>query len=220
MDEHKRNILIIAATTAAIILLAGVNIAHILATSTPRTSEAEETTSTAAIGGTGTSAPKRKTAVEHQKPLEVCERLAPKAAAAYTSKGEDRDRLVKRYFTADAQGLNIPTDRIAEQPDVQASGGMNAGTVMNQAEKHQYGDARSRPAPRDRPGWSRIRRSSRPRAPAPRSCRTMPAAARRVPEIAHCSLPSSCGRTNPEREVSPSSRPAWIPSRYGKSPLI
>ena len=87
MDEHKRNILIIAATTAAIILLAGVNIAHILATSTPRTSEAEETTSTAAIGGTG-----------------------------------------KRYFTADAQGLNIPTDRIAEQPDVQASGGMNAGT--------------------------------------------------------------------------------------------
>lgn len=58
MDEHKRNILIIAATTAAIILLAGVNIAHILATSTPRTSEAEETTSTAAIGGTGTSAPK------------------------------------------------------------------------------------------------------------------------------------------------------------------
>ena len=77
MDEHKRNILIIAATTAAIILLAGVNIAHILATSTPRTSEAEETTSTAAIGGTGTSAPKRKTAVEHQKPLEVCERLAP-----------------------------------------------------------------------------------------------------------------------------------------------
>ena len=49
-------------------------------------------------------------------------------AAAYTSKGEDRDRLVKRYFTADAQGLNIPTDRIAEQPDVQASGGMNAGT--------------------------------------------------------------------------------------------
>ena len=39
-------------------------------------------------------------------------------------------------------------------------------------------------------------------------------------EIAHCSLPSSCGRTNPEREVSPSSRPAWIPSRYGKSPLV
>lgn len=100
MDEHKRNILIIAATTAAIILLAGVNIAHILATSTPRTSEAEETTSTAAIGGTGTSAPQE----------------------------EDRDRLVKRYFTADAQGLNIPTDRIAEQPSTTPSGGMNAGS--------------------------------------------------------------------------------------------
>ena len=37
MDEHKRNILIIAATTAAIILLAGANIAHILTTPTPRT---------------------------------------------------------------------------------------------------------------------------------------------------------------------------------------
>ena len=140
MDEHKRNILIIAATTAAIILLAGVNIAHILATSTPRTSEAEETTSTAAIGGRGDPAPKRKTAVEHQKPLEVCERLAPKAAAAYTSKGEDRDRLVKRYFTADAQGLNIPTDRIAEQPDVQASGGMNAGKTVYQDE-NEFGES-------------------------------------------------------------------------------
>ena len=115
MDEHKRNILIIAATTAAIILLAGVNIAHILATSTPRTSEAEEMTSTAAIGGTGTSAPKRKTAVEHQKPLEVCERLAPKAAAAYTSKGEDRDRQYRTgmFYTAtgSSSGTSRPTRR-------------------------------------------------------------------------------------------------------------
>ena len=96
MDEHKRNILIIAATTAAIILLAGVNIAHILATSTPRTSEAEETTSTAAIGGTGTSAPKRKTAVEHQKPLEVCERLAPQRAKTATGSSSGTSRPTRR----------------------------------------------------------------------------------------------------------------------------
>lgn len=128
MDEHKRNILIIAATTAAIILLAGANIAHILATPAPRTDEADGRTTTAVIGGTEDSAPKGKAAVEHQKPLEVCERLAPKAAAAYTSKSEDRDRLIKRYFSADAQGLNIPADRLAEQPSVTPSGGMNAGT--------------------------------------------------------------------------------------------
>ena len=60
--------------------------------------------------------------------MEVCEKLAPKAAAAYTSKAADRDRLIKRYFASDAQGLNIPIDRLADQPDVQASGGMNAGT--------------------------------------------------------------------------------------------
>lgn len=125
--EHRRNILIIAAATAAIILLAGANIAHILTTPAD-VGDAEIPTSTASDGGAKASAPKRKPVAEHQKPLEVCERLAPKAAAAYTSKGEDRDRLVKRYFTADAQGLTIPADRIAEQPDVQASGGMNAGT--------------------------------------------------------------------------------------------
>lgn len=128
MDAHKRNILIIAATTAAIILLAGANIAHILTTPTPRTDGTGERAATASIGGTEAPAPKRKTAVKHQKPLEVCERLAPKAAAAYTSKGADRDRLVKRYFTTDAQGLNIPADRIAEQPSTTPSGGMNAGT--------------------------------------------------------------------------------------------
>ena len=85
MDEHKRNILIIAATTAAIILLAGANIAHILTTPTPRTDGTGERAATASIGGTEAPAPKRKTAVKHQKPLEVCERLAPKAAAAYPS---------------------------------------------------------------------------------------------------------------------------------------
>lgn len=125
MDEHKRNILIIAATTAAIILLAGANIAHILTTPTPRTD---------GTGGHGLHRrhggprPQEKDSRETQKPLEVCERLAPAAAAAYTSKGADRDRLVKRYFTTDAQGLNIPADRIAEQPSTTPSGGMNAGT--------------------------------------------------------------------------------------------
>lgn len=122
--EHRRNILIIAATTAAIILLAGANIAHIL-TTPDDAGDAKATTSTASDGGTTATAPKK--AVEHQKPLEVCERLAPKAAAAYTSKGSDRDELIKRYFAADAQGLNIPADRIADQPSTEPSGGMLTG---------------------------------------------------------------------------------------------
>ena len=131
MDERKRrkrNILIIAATTAAIILLAGVvlmvvaNIAFILVH--PGTEDQDKAAASDVKAETSTSTP----AVRHQKPLEVCEKLAPKAAAAYTSKAADRDRLIKRYFASDAQGLNIPIDRIADQPDVQASGGMNAGT--------------------------------------------------------------------------------------------
>ena len=125
MDDHKRNILIIAATTAAIVLLAGANIAHILATHADA-GGAETTTSTSTAAGTEPTAPKG-TATEHQKPLEVCEKLAPKATAAYTSKGADREKLIKRYFTADAQGLTITADRIADQPDVQASGGMLTG---------------------------------------------------------------------------------------------
>lgn len=37
-------------------------------------------------------------------------------------------RSLATVCRTDAQGLNIPIDRIAGQPDVQASGGMNAGT--------------------------------------------------------------------------------------------
>lgn len=74
----------------------------------------------------------------------------------------------------DPESLNLSLNSEKRTPNSEKN------PVMNQAEKHQYGDARNRPAPRDHPGWSRIRRSSRPRAPAPRSCRTMPAAARRV----------------------------------------
>ncbi len=125
MDERKRrkrNILIIAATTAAVVLMVVANIAFILVH--PGTEDQDKAAASDVKAETSTSTP----AVRHQKPLEVCEKLAPKAAAAYTSKAADRDRLIKRYFASDAQGLNIPTDRIAEQPDVQASGGMNAGT--------------------------------------------------------------------------------------------
>ena len=122
MDEHKRNILIIAATTAAVVFMVVANIAFILMH--PGTEDQDKAAASDVKAETSTSTP----AVRHQKPLEVCEKLAPKAAAAYTSKAADRDRLIKRYFASDAQGLNIPTDRIAEQPDVQASGGMNAGT--------------------------------------------------------------------------------------------
>lgn len=74
----------------------------------------------------------------------------------------------------DPESLNLSLNSEKRTPNSEKN------PVMNQAEKHQYGDARNRPAPRNHPGWSRIRRSSRPRAPAPRSCRTMPAAARRV----------------------------------------
>ena len=122
MDERKRNILIIAATTAAVVLMVVANIAFILMR--PGTEDQDKAAASDVKAETSTSTP----AVRHQKPLEVCEKLAPKAAAAYTSKATDRDRLIKRYFASDAQGLDIPIDRIADQPDVQASGGMNVGT--------------------------------------------------------------------------------------------
>ena len=122
MDERKRNILIIAATTAAVVFMVVANIAFILMR--PGTEDQDKAAASDVKAETSTSTP----AVRHQKPLEVCEKLAPKAAAAYTSKAADRDRLIKRYFASGAQGLNIPIDRIADQPDVQASGGMNAGT--------------------------------------------------------------------------------------------
>ena len=123
MDERKRNILIIAATTAAVVLMVVANIAFILMHPSG-TDNRNKLAASDVKAETSTSTP----AARHQKPLEVCEKLAPKAAATYTSKAADRDRLIKRYFASDAQGLNIPIDRIADQPDVQASGGMNAGT--------------------------------------------------------------------------------------------
>ncbi|MFQ6190301.1 hypothetical protein ACLMJB_09020 [Bifidobacterium adolescentis] len=122
MDERKRSILIIVATTAAVVFMVVANIAFILIH--PGTEDQDKAAASDVKAETSTFTP----AVRHQKPLEVCEKLAPKAAAAYTSKAADRDRLIKRYFASDAQGLNIPIDRIADQPDVQASGGMNAGT--------------------------------------------------------------------------------------------
>lgn len=124
-DGHRRNILIIAATIVAIILLVGANIALILAR--PDTTEDHASPTRTGEPGTSASTPATKPA-RHQKPLEVCEKLAPKATAAYVGKDGDRDRLIRRYFVSDAQGLNIPASRIADQPDVQASGGMNAGT--------------------------------------------------------------------------------------------
>ena len=123
MDERKRNILIIAATTAAVVLMVVANIAFILM-HPAGTEDQDKAAASDVKAETSTSTP----AVRHQKPLEVCEKLAPKAAAAYTSKDADRGRLIKRYFASDAQGLDIPIDRIADQPDVQASGGMNVGT--------------------------------------------------------------------------------------------
>lgn len=116
--EHRRNILIIMATILAVLLLAGANIAVLVARPADGGDDTAARRMEASIPSSG---------VEHQDPLEVCERLAPEATAAYTGKGADRDRLIARYFTSDAQGLNVPADRIAEQPDVPASGGLNVG---------------------------------------------------------------------------------------------
>ena len=111
MDERKRNILIIAATTAAVVLMVVANIAFILMY--PAGTEDQDKAAASDVKAeTSTSTP----AVRHQKPLVVCEKLAPKAAAAYPSKDADRGRLIKRYFASDAQGLDIPIDRIADQP--------------------------------------------------------------------------------------------------------
>ena len=101
MDERKRNILIIAATTAAVVLMVVANIAFILMHPSG-TENRNKLAASDVKAETSTSTP----AARHQKPLEVCEKLAPKAAATYTSKAADRDRLIKRYFASDAQGLN------------------------------------------------------------------------------------------------------------------
>lgn len=123
LDDHKRNILVITAAITAVILLVGANIAFIL-TESGATGSGEAPGSGSVVVETS-PAP----AAERLDPSEVCATLAPKAVAAYTSKDPGRDRLIKRYFTPDAQGLNIPADRIAVQPDVRASGGMNAGSA-------------------------------------------------------------------------------------------
>ena len=109
MDERKRNILIIAATTAAVVLMVVANIAFILMHPSG-TENRNKLAASDVKAETSTSTP----AARRQKPLEVCEKLAPKAAATYTSKAADRDRLIKRYFASDAQGLNIPIAGLAK----------------------------------------------------------------------------------------------------------
>ena len=79
MDERKRNILIVTATTAAVVLMVVANIAFILMH--PAGTENRSRLAASDVKAeTSTSTP----AVRHQRPLEVCEKLAPRAAAAYT----------------------------------------------------------------------------------------------------------------------------------------
>lgn len=125
-DEHRRNILIITATITAIILLVAANIAHILMTPDDQPDDSTGMPSIPAPTPAA-SASESSAAPSHQKPLEVCEQLAPKATIAYTTKNTDRDTLLKQYFTDDAQGLNIPASRIQPQPDVTPAGGMQTG---------------------------------------------------------------------------------------------
>ena len=76
MDERKRNTLIVAATTTAVVLMVVANIAFILMH--PAGTENRSRLAASDVKAeTSTSTP----AMRHQRPLEVCEKLAPKAAA-------------------------------------------------------------------------------------------------------------------------------------------
>ena len=121
MDEHRHDRLTVTAMIIAIILLVAVNLTFILMKPAGTGMERSVTEP----GGGKTLA--TTAAAAHPDAREVCETLAPKAVKAYTGHKKGRARLLKIYFTDDAQGLNIPADRIAAQPDVQYVGALNTG---------------------------------------------------------------------------------------------
>lgn len=61
-------------------------------------------------------------------PLDLCARTAPRAVRAYVTDSLDRKRLLRRYFTPRAGGLNIPVSDIAPQPAAEFAGFLNEGT--------------------------------------------------------------------------------------------
>lgn len=61
-------------------------------------------------------------------PLDLCAKTAPKAVRAYVTDSPDRKRLLRRYFTPRAGGLNIPVSDIAPQPAAEFAGFLNEGT--------------------------------------------------------------------------------------------
>ena len=47
---------------------------------------------------------------------DLCTTTAPRALAAYATAANQRDELLSRYFTPNANGLSVPVERIAAQP--------------------------------------------------------------------------------------------------------
>lgn len=99
---HRHDRLTVTAMIIAIILLVAVNLTFILMKPAGTGMERSVTEP----GGGKTLA--TTAAAAHPDAREVCETLAPKAVKAYTSHGQGRARLLRIYFTDDAQGLNIP----------------------------------------------------------------------------------------------------------------
>ncbi|WP_270552860.1 hypothetical protein [Bifidobacterium pseudocatenulatum] len=113
--DRKRILLTVLAFAAAIGLFLAANFTVGRLTAGVRDDGTVQTTGDDAnhAAETGESG---KTAV-HATAAEVCEGTAPKALKAYVATDSpDRARLLGRYFTPDAAGLDVPAGRIAPQP--------------------------------------------------------------------------------------------------------
>lgn len=55
----------------------------------------------------------------------MCAQLAPKALAAYVTDSADRDELLQKYFTPNAQGLTVSVKELAKQPSDSFEGFLN-----------------------------------------------------------------------------------------------
>lgn len=132
--DRKRILLTVLAFAAAIGLFLAANFTGGRLTAGVRDDGTVQTTGDDAnhAAETGESG---KTAV-HATAAEVCEGTAPKALKAYVATDSpDRARLLGRYFTPDAAGLDVPAGRIAPQPldafsGFLATGGRTTATCM------------------------------------------------------------------------------------------
>lgn len=129
MDGGKRNRIIIVATIAATVLLVAAGIASALLNPIPsstgdptRLVAASKSKERSAAAGRSGHASTRASA------LKLCSDIAPKAAKAYVTDSENRESELRKYFTTDAQGLNIPVSRIEPQPAADFAGGLNTAS--------------------------------------------------------------------------------------------